>query len=48
MHNNQRWRLRRFGPVEAESGVTLYWIRSNKDGSDNAAIEGTSLDPAYR
>ena len=38
----------RFNPVKADTSVTLYWIRSNRDGSDNAAIESTSLDPNYR
>ena len=38
----------RFNPVKAGTSVTLYWIRSNRDGSDNAAIESTSLDPNYR
>ena len=28
--------------------VTLYWIRNNRDGSDNAAIEAVSLDASYR
>jgi len=38
----------RFAPVSAETSVTLYWIRNNRDGSDNAAIEATSLDSNYR
>ena len=38
----------RFSPVKADTSVTLYWIRSNREGSDNAAIESTSLDPNYR
>ena len=38
----------RFSPVKPGTSVTLYWIRSNRDGSDNAAIEATSLDPNYR
>ena len=28
--------------------VMLYWIRNNRDGSDNAAIEATPLDTNYR
>ena len=38
----------RFNPVKTDSSLTLYWIRSNRDGSDNAAIESTSLDSNYR
>ena len=38
----------RFNPVKTSSSLTLYWIRSNRDGSDNAAIESTSLDSNYR
>ena len=34
--------------MKADTSVTLYWIRSNREGSDNAAIESTSLDPNYR
>ena len=34
--------------MPAETSVTLYWIRNNRDGSDNAAIEATSLDSNYR
>ena len=38
----------RFDPVAARTEVTLYWIRNNRDGSDNAAIGSTSLDSNYR
>ena len=38
----------RFSPVKTDTSLTLYWIRSNRDGSDNAAIESTSLDSNYR
>ena len=29
----------RFPPVAPEQPVTLYWIRNNRDGSDNAAMQ---------
>lgn len=38
----------RFPPVAPDQPVTLYWIRNNRDGSDNAAIGATSLDQHYR
>ena len=38
----------RFNPVATSTSLTLYWIRSNREGSDNAAIESTSLDSNYR
>jgi len=38
----------RFPPVGPDQPVTLYWIRNNQDGSDNAAIEAVSLDASYR
>ena len=34
--------------MAAAQPVTLYWIRNNREGSDNAAIEAVSLDAAYR
>jgi hypothetical protein len=38
----------RFPPVPADQPVTLYWIRNNRVGSDNAAIEAVSLEASYR
>ena len=39
----------RFAPVSPpEDSVTLYWIRTNSAGSDNAAIQATALDTDYR
>ena len=41
--------MSRFAPVSApEESVTLYWIRTNSGGSDNAAIQATALDTDYR
>ena len=38
----------RFPPSKVDtSRATLYWIRSNRDGHDNAAIGDNSLDDAY-
>lgn len=34
--------------MSPDQPVTLYWIRNNRDGSDNAAIEAVSLDTSYR
>ena len=39
---------RRFAPVSSDADVTLYWIRTNAQGSDNAAIQNTALDTQYR
>ena len=38
----------RFPPVSSPEDVTLYWIRTNSGGSDNAAIQSTALDTDYR
>ena len=38
----------RFAPVSSPEDVTLYWIRTNAGGSDNAAIQSTALDTDYR
>ena len=38
----------RFAPVSSDADVTLYWIRTNAQGSDNAAIQNTALDTQYR
>ena len=38
----------RFAPVSSDAKVTLYWIRTNSHGSDNAAIQQTPLDSHYR
>lgn len=38
----------RFAPVSSDADVTLYWIRTNALGSDNAAIQNTALDTQYR
>ena len=40
--------VRRFAPVSSSADVTLYWIRTNAEGSDNAAIGNTPLDTQYR
>ena len=40
--------LGRFPPVSSPQDVTLYWIRTNSGGSDNAAIQSTGLDTDYR
>ena len=37
----------RFPPIPSSSSVTLYWIRTNMAGSDNAAIQDTALDSDY-
>ena len=34
--------------MSSDADVTLYWIRTNSQGSDNAAIQQTPLDTQYR
>ncbi|XP_076367053.1 cell adhesion molecule DSCAML1-like isoform X5 [Tachypleus tridentatus] len=37
----------RFNPALSSGNVLYYWIRTNNDGKDNAAISGVALDPHY-
>ncbi|XP_076340244.1 cell adhesion molecule Dscam1-like isoform X1 [Tachypleus tridentatus] len=38
----------RFNPALSSGNILYYWIRTNKDGKDNAAISGVALDPHYQ
>ncbi|XP_022251637.1 hemicentin-1-like [Limulus polyphemus] len=47
--NGEMVRLQcRFNPALSSGKVLYYWIRTNKDGKDNAAISDVALDPHYQ
>lgn len=47
--NGEMVRLQcRFNPALSTGKVLYYWIRTNKDGKDNAAISDVALDPHYQ